>query len=71
MIDKTLLELGRRLRRIRMQSHLSQESLAFKSGLHPNHIGAIERGEKNPTIKTLHRLCKTLKITVSQLLDSL
>jgi hypothetical protein len=34
-------------------------------------MGAIERGEYNLTIATLHKLAKTLQITVSGLLKGI
>ena len=60
--------LGRAVRELRARFGHSQESLAFESGLHRNYIGAIERGEINPTFSTLIRLSRGLPIALSELI---
>ncbi|WP_026569306.1 MULTISPECIES: helix-turn-helix domain-containing protein [Sediminibacillus] len=59
--------VGERLRAIRKQQVLSQEELAHLSGLHPTYIGQLERGEKNPTINTIHKVTLSLGIPISEL----
>ena len=46
---------------------LVTEEFAAISGLHRTYIGAVERGEKNLTISTLHTLAKTLDTSIAQL----
>lgn len=60
--------LGRAVRELRARFGHSQESLAFQSRLHRNYVGAIERGEINPTFSTLMRLCRGLPIPLSELI---
>lgn len=48
---------------------LSQETLAFESDIHPAYLGRVERGEKCPTIETLYKISKGLKIPLHELLD--
>ncbi len=60
--------LGRAVRELRARFGHSQESLAFQSGLHRNYVGAIERGEINPTFSTLMRLSRGLPIALSELI---
>jgi hypothetical protein len=43
--------LGRALLELRARRGLSQEQLGFDAGLHRNYVGAIERGEINPTFR--------------------
>jgi transcriptional regulator with XRE-family HTH domain len=60
--------LGRAVRELRARFGLSQEELAFQAGLHRNYVGAIERGEINPTFSTLLRLVRGIDINLSELI---
>jgi DNA-binding XRE family transcriptional regulator len=44
--------LGFAIRILRHRRAVSQEQLGFDCDLHRNYIGAIERGEINPTFRT-------------------
>lgn len=59
--------LGRAVRDLRTRSGLAQEQLAHASGLHPTYISGIERGARNPTWRTLARLCDALDVSMSEL----
>ena len=61
--------VGERIRRFRTEQKLSQEELAFASDLHPAYIGKVERGDKCPTVETLYKIAKGLKIPLHKLLD--
>jgi transcriptional regulator with XRE-family HTH domain len=60
-------KLGDRIRKLRSRKGWSQEEFAAISGVHRTYIGAIERGEKNLTLSTLHTLAKTLDASIAQL----
>jgi transcriptional regulator with XRE-family HTH domain len=60
--------LGRAVRELRARRGLSQEALGFCSGLHRNYVGAIERGEINPTFRILLALSRGLALPLSELL---
>jgi ribosome-binding protein aMBF1 (putative translation factor) len=62
------LALGRAVRIARAVRALSQEELGFRAGLHRNYVGAIERGEINPTLRVLLKLARGLGIPLSELL---
>lgn len=55
------------LRRIRVKRKLSQEKLAFDSGVDRSYAGGLERGDHNPTIDVLDRLVKTLEVPLAEL----
>ena len=59
--------LGIRIRKLRVKRGWSQEEFAAVSGLHRTYIGAVERGEKNLTISTVHTLAKTLDTSIAKL----
>lgn len=60
--------ISKNILKYRHEKGLSQEVFAFKCNLHRTYIGAIERGERNITIKTLQTLAETMCISVVQLL---
>jgi transcriptional regulator with XRE-family HTH domain len=60
--------LGRAVRELRARRGLSQEALGFCSGLHRNYVGAIERGEINPTFRILLALSRGLALPLSEVL---
>jgi transcriptional regulator with XRE-family HTH domain len=60
--------LGRAVRELRARRGLSQEELGFCSRLHRNYVGAIERGEINPTFRILIALSRGLAVPLSELL---
>lgn len=62
--------VGINLRRIRVERDISQERLAFDSGVDRSYLGGVERGEENPTIDILDRIATTLSVHVSELLKA-
>lgn len=62
-----LIALGKAIRRLRKERKLTQEALALSSGVHISFVGAIERGQNNPTWLTLVKLAAVLEVTVEQL----
>jgi len=65
---KESVEFGQLIRRIRQKRGLSQEKLAEMADTHPNYIGGIERGERNPTLLVICRLANALGVSPSHLL---
>ena len=60
-------QFGKRLRELRLARRLSQEKLAFKSGMHRTYLGSIERGERNPSLKNIAAIAEALGVSLSQL----
>jgi len=60
-------EFGVKLRELRKSKGFSQESLGDAAGLHRTYIGAIERGEQNVTLESIHKLAKALKVKPKEL----
>ncbi len=58
---------GRAVRELRARRWMSQEGLGFAAGLHRNYVGALERGETNPTFRTVLRLVRGLGVPLSEL----
>jgi transcriptional regulator with XRE-family HTH domain len=68
-VDQDLVPLGEAVRRLRKARGMTQEDLSGLTELHRNHIGGIERGERNITIKTTLALAKALGVRPAQLLE--
>lgn len=60
--------VGARVRELREAKGWSQEELGFKSGLHRNYVGGIERGERNVAIVNVAKLAKALGVRPRELL---
>lgn len=60
--------LGHVVRYTRARRALSQEELGFHARLHRNYVGAIERGEINPTFRVLLKLARGLDLPLSELI---
>jgi len=67
-VDPDLVPLGDAVRRLRKARGFTQEDLSGLTELHRNHIGGIERGERNITIKTALSLARALNVQPAELL---
>ena len=63
--------LGKVLRRLRIERHLSQELLGERSGVDQTYISLLERGLRQPALPTLYRLCGGLEMSLSELIREL
>lgn len=61
--------VGLNLRRLRVERDISQERLAFDSGVDRSYLGGMERGEENPTVDILDRLAATLAVQTGALFE--
>jgi len=66
--DPHCAHFGQIIRMLREEKGLSQEDFAEVVGIHRTYIGGIERGERNPTLTTIHKLAKALNVKSSELL---
>ena len=63
------IAFGKRVAELRKAAGLSQEQFAFKCDIDRTYIGTIERGEKSPTLNTIHKIANALGISISGLLS--
>lgn len=61
------VQVGRNLRRLRLEHGLSQEALAFEADIARNYMSGLERGVRNPTVLILDRLARVLKVSISDI----
>jgi transcriptional regulator with XRE-family HTH domain len=59
---------GQMLKQIRESQGITQESLAFTSGLDRTYISLLERGKRQPSLKTLFSICQVLEIKPSEMI---
>lgn len=63
------MKLGLKIRQLRTSQFMTQENLAFKSGLHQSYISELENGHINPQITTLERIANALTVKITELLE--
>lgn len=59
---------GDNIKKHRKQMNLSQEDLADMIDRDPRTIRLIESGNSNPTMKTIYKISKALKVSSTKLL---
>ena len=67
MEDETLIQLGNRIRKIRLEKKLTQAELAERCSCNRNYISMLERGERNPSYKSLVMIARGLEVKVQLL----
>ena len=60
-------QVGRNLRRLRLERRFSQEALALEANIARNYMSGLERGVRNPTVLILDRLAKVLMVPVAEI----
>lgn len=70
MLDKqkTLEEIGSRIRQLREENKLSIQELADKLDIEYTNVVRIEKGRTNFTIGTLVKIANTLDVSLSELM---
>lgn len=66
---ETEIAFGKVLREKRRLSKLSQEKLSQESGLDRSYISLLERGLRQPTLKTILLLSDPLNIQASKMVE--
>ncbi|MCX6883675.1 MAG: helix-turn-helix transcriptional regulator [Verrucomicrobia bacterium] len=61
-------EFSRLVRERRLERKISQEKLAELAAIHPTHVGLIERGLRNPSIRVAQKIAVALGIRLSELI---
>jgi len=62
---------GRHIAELRRRAGLSQEALAFESGLARSYLGGVERGQRNISLINICRLAEALQVRPSRLFEPL
>lgn len=68
MSDTELLNrISANLSNIRKEQRYTQREVAELAGLNPNYYAKVERGNGMPSLKTIHKLAKALKVTATDI----
>ncbi|OXA92554.1 helix-turn-helix domain-containing protein [Flavobacterium hercynium] len=69
-LNSIQVKLGSTIRQIReKRTNYSQSKLAIEIGMSENQVSRIERGETNPTVKTLTMIARALKVDIKDFFD--
>ncbi len=59
--------LGRRILSLRQARRLTQQELGERAGLNYKYLGAVERGQENPSLVVLERIARGLGVDLVDL----
>lgn len=69
MNTKVLKNLGKNIRKYRIEAGFTQDMLAEKIDVHQTYIGKIESGLSSPSIKILFKISRALGVKLSNIFD--
>lgn len=67
--DRTLRQFGLNVARAREALGFSQDKLAEKADIDRTYLSGIERGVRNPGIKTVLRIASALRVRIDELCE--
>ncbi|NUQ78022.1 MAG: helix-turn-helix transcriptional regulator [Polyangiaceae bacterium] len=67
-MNEEIEALGREIRRRRQALGMTLPALAEATGITPNYIGAIELGHRDPSLSTVLRIARGLRLMPGELL---
>lgn len=65
--EKVVKAFGSRIRELRQQREISQETLGEMCALHRNYIGALERGQYNVSLVNIAKIAAALRVSMPDL----
>jgi len=70
-VQDPLPQFSSNLREARLKRGLSQERLAHICGLNMTHVARIERGEREPGVRTVSKLARGLGVSATVLFEGI
>ena len=68
-LDKTLDAIGSKIRSIRISKGLSQAELAKSSSIDRAFLSSVENGKRNLSISALHKISKSLDVSLNEIMN--
>jgi transcriptional regulator with XRE-family HTH domain len=65
------VQFGKTVRSLRTKQGFSQEAFADEADIDRSYMGGIERGEFSPTISTVYRIARALRVSPAKLFSSI
>lgn len=65
--DEFASKIPENLSNMRKRQRYTQKEVAALASLNPNYYAKVERGDGIPSLKTIHKLAKALKVTASEI----
>ncbi len=69
-VESTMILFGKNVQRLRQAMNISQEELAYKSGLHCTYISMIERAKRSISLQNAKKIADALNVTIDYLLQN-
>jgi len=58
------IKFGNKIKEFRKNAEISQEELAYLSGIDRTYISSIEKGDRNVSIAIVEKLSQALKVSI-------
>lgn len=65
------VELGKKIKQLRMKKGLSQERFALEIGMDRTYFASVEAGKRNISICNIKKIADGLEISLSELFEGL
>lgn len=65
------VKIGKRIEKTRRKKGLSQDDLAHIADMDRSHLAKLEEGKINPSIRSLHKLARKLKVRIASFLKDI
>lgn len=66
-VDAYQSAFGRHIRYVRTLRGATQEDVAHRTGVHVTYLSGIERGRRNPSLKSIRAIAKALEVETADL----
>jgi transcriptional regulator with XRE-family HTH domain len=70
-VTQLLLKVGKRVRNLRTDRGWSQEELADRSGVNRSYMSRVELGKSDVSLSVLHKIARTLGLSLAELLTGI
>ncbi len=67
-MSKEVRKFGKKVKEIRLKKNMSQGDIARILGVHRSYISGLERGIRNPSLLTVQKVAKALKVDAKELI---